>query len=472
MFNPWSKWPSSGMAIASRLISITYPDAELVTRAIRRRLEEAGVTSESKVEIKLVDPIAWLVSLALLQIGATSYVSSGVPVAILPDYIIGEPTFDLTGFAKVIPFDSSWLETGLGSSAVSDAALGYPQEDKILRVIFTSGTSGKPKGVAISFSSLKNRLGYLRSYWADARTELNLMGLGATGGFYSALSAFTNGYTYFSAYPFTPESVKFLSEKNFELLTGSPIQISDLISALNQTGLTMSSIKKVRIAGASPSELLLDQIRINFTNAEIEILYGSTEGGGVTRTIVQIGDSPLNVGHAIEGVLLEIVDDMGKPLPRNVIGQIRYKTPGLIQGYIGDPDHSQKHFKGGWFHPGDNGEIDDNGSLVLAGRDSDIVNLDGIKINLFDFDQIAGAFPNVTDAAAFLAENRQGIQVLGLAVVGEKIHMKDLEIRLVSTLGISPKVFVRSNSIPRNANGKVDREALKQSFYRLRDGKR
>lgn len=470
-FNPWNQWPQSGVAIQSKLVSVTYAEANLMTATIRRDLEESGVTAESSVEIRLADPISWLVTLALLQIGATSYVSAGAPVSVLPDFIVGDAVYDLTGFAKVIPFSANWLKPTAYPAETQFSQSVFPISDKLVRIIFTSGTSGRPKGVGVTFGDLIKRLTFLKSYWADSDKELNLMGLSATGGFYSALSAFANGRTYYSAYPFGPESVKFLSEQNLELLTGSPIQVSDLISALEAAGLSMSSIKKVRLAGASPTPALLDKIRVTFTNAEIELLYGSTEGGGVAKRIVGPGSSPTNVGQIIAGVSLEIVDESNKPTENQEIGQIRYKTPGLIQGYLNDAEHSKLHFRDGWFYPGDNGYLDDEGSLVLAGRESDLVNLDGIKLNLLDVDQVAGAFPNITDAASFLAENRIGMQILGLSVVGENIQMKELENRLVGTLGIAPKVFIKSRTIPRNANGKVDREALKNTFNRIRDSR-
>lgn len=203
------------------------------------------------------------------------------------------------------------------------------------------------------------------------------MGLAATGGFYSALSAFKYGRPYYSIYPMSSSFISELATQDIELLTASPLQVRDMLLELKAQNTNLRSVKLVRLAGSSAPTALLEEISLSMPGAEIEILYGSTEGGGVTRKIYRTGEKPADVGLPIAGVNIEITDDLGQVCEKNKPGAVRYKTPGLIVGYLNNQEATGKQFRGGWFYPGDHGYIDDRGHLILSGRDGDYVNLGG-----------------------------------------------------------------------------------------------
>ena len=129
---------------------------------------------------------------------------------------------------------------------------------------------------------------------------------------------------------------------------------------------------------------------------------------------------------------------------------------------------SGSSFRAGWFHPGDRGMLNASGHLVLDGRDSELINLGGVKIDPASVDAVIEGFPGVTDAAAFVIERRAGVPELGLAVVAEANgDLRALDRMLRQRMpGKHPTVFGRVATIPRNRMGKVERRRLTDEFRR------
>jgi long-chain acyl-CoA synthetase len=453
------------MAIVSSGLTVDYPTLRQIVGSLQRELEQQGVGAGSLVEIRLVDYLAWPVTLALFRIRAASYIAQKTPAGLVPDFVIGAKGIDFNQMAKHIEFEAAWLQNLDEVGAKDGAEVREPAPQDLVRIILTSGTSGEAKGVGITFANLQRRLEFLQGYWADKSVELNLMGLAATGGFYSALAAFTKGRPYYSIHPLSSDFVRRLASSQIELLTASPIQLRDLLIELKKQNVSLEEVSLVRLAGASAPTALLEEVSRSMPRAEIEILYGSTEGGGVTKKVFVAGDSPAEVGRPIDGVNLEIVDESGNPCGRGQLGVVRYKTPGLIIGYLNNQVATENHFKDGWFYPGDFGYLNELGHLVLAGRDGDHVNLGGEKVNLAKFDQIADAFPGVEEAAAFLIPSEYGFEKLAIAIIGDSVDMKALDSSIRARLwSVIPSVYFKTNLIPRNQNGKTDRAKLTDLF--------
>lgn len=469
-YNPWTNWPSSGIALVSPLGTLSFPELKAVVLNLELRLRERGVNSTSLVEIQLPDAVAWIASLSLMRIGAASYLSAPGVSPLEPDFVINSGQFNLNQTSRVIGFEKGWLDLSAIKMDNSDNSpdLGVassPNDGALLRVILTSGTSGKPKGVGVSFGQLQRRFSFLQSYWADAEHELNLMGLASTGGFYSALAAFVNGSTYYSVLPFSELALERVLNEPITLLSGSPVQIKDFIQALAAKKVTMPHLKVVRMAGATAPAALLAELERALPNVVIDLLYGSTEGGGVARRFHQSGTSPQNVGTLISGVELEIQRENGEMCRDGEVGLIRYKTPGLIADYQFQPEESQKSFRDGWFYPGDYGYMNEAGELVLSGRETDLINLGGDKVNLADIDQAARDFNLVEDAAGFVIEDPFGLPKIGLAVVGNHANLRALDVQMRKVFVSShPSAYIRVEKISTNANGKIDREALLNEY--------
>ena len=191
-------------------------------------------------------------------------------------------------------------------------------------------------------------------------------------------------------------------------------------------------------------------------------VYGSTEGGGVATRMLHEREDPANVGPAVPGVELQIVDDAGVPVPDGTVGLVRYRGRALTAGYYSAG--AVTAFPGGWFTPGDMGAMA-HGSLTLAGRTAELINIGGTKVDPTRIDALAAEFDGITDAAAFGFELRPGIEVLTVALVAEPdADLGGLERMLRAE--VAAVSLWRVAEIPRNRMGKIERSLLAQAFSR------
>lgn len=461
-FSPWGRWPEGGLAIFSPRLKLDYVQLQRAVLRVESELHDRGITAKDLVRIELNDPLAWIATLALMRMGVPSMGASGFEQAVLPDVILGSAQFDLDPVARKVLFDVRWLELENESRGTPDVPeVSRPSENQLVRLILTSGTSGGAKAVGATFSDVQRRTDFQRSYWNGFDHTLDLMGLGSTAGFYTALTSFLNGNPYYTMRPSVKGFLPVIASQPIELISGSPIQIKELIAALQATGLNFPNLRVIRLSGAASPDLLMETIEKQFPGVEIDILYGSTEGGGVTRKRHTSGESTMNVGLPLEGVDLQIVDDEGNSLGTEVEGRVRYRTPGLIAGYWRQDHHTDENFVDGYFYPGDRGFLDTKGALVLVGRESEHVNLGGEKVNLQDYDRLAMREPGVEDAASFVVQDTSGLNSINLAYVGAPSVAKRLESRMMSRFGAErPSRIHQVIEIPRNSNGKVDRKEL------------
>lgn len=167
------------------------------------------------------------------------------------------------------------------------------------------------------------------------------------------------------------------------------------------------------------------------------------------------------------GVEIQIVNDRHESLPTESEGLIRLQSPQMIHSYYKNPQASARSFKDGWFYPGDRGRLQDDGLLVLAGRDSELINKGGVKVNPVLIEQFIVDFEGIQDAAVFGLENTLGVQEIAVAlVIPDEFNLKELQLALMEKFGRSrlPSQFFRLKKIPRNQMGKVRRVLLSENF--------
>ena len=192
--------------------------------------------------------------------------------------------------------------------------------------------------------------------------------------------------------------------------------------------------------------------------------YGTTE----TSTIASAPAHALTglagaVGYVTPDVLLQIVDDNGGSVPANRAGSVRVRTPVSVNRYLDDLEHAGTAFRDGYFDTGDIGYLTDENMLVISGRKKEILNLGGDKVSPRIIEDALTAFYGIRDAAVLSVANGLGIDEAWALVVpngrlNEEALQKHCRERLAQTH--VPVRFISVADIPRNANGKVDRDRL------------
>ncbi|MBK6804244.1 MAG: long-chain fatty acid--CoA ligase [Betaproteobacteria bacterium] len=209
------------------------------------------------------------------------------------------------------------------------------------------------------------------------------------------------------------------------------------------------------------------RLRDAFAGAGVALYveYGAREASGISSTYpLDLDPSLETVGPPLPTAELEIVDGDGNPAPRGEIGEIRVRTTAMIHAYHGDPVATARHFKDGWFHPGDLGSLTANGSLCLHGRADDMMNMNGIKIFPAEIERLLEGDPAVRAAAAFALPSSVHGEIPVAAVElhdPATLSVAALLARARERLGVrSPRKIFVVDALPRNATGKILRREL------------
>ena len=458
-----------GMDIALASLGREWSFAELkaTVDAVAIRLRREGIRPRDVVGIDLPSALEWIVDLALLRLAVRSLSLRGVPQlgGLALNALLTSPSGRVELAPIVLQVDELWMSSAVSRASGVVPAVEYPRHDSIFRLMLTSGTTGLPRAAAYSVSALERRRDGLSRYWSDGRAELNFMPLSTTGGLHTAIANLQHGQAHLAVDFINETTMRFAVTRGVRVLCGSPAQIASALEVLAGAGLDLPDLEEVRMAGATPSATLLRLIADRL-NVPVRSVYGSTEGGGVTARMLRASDNLADVGPCLPGLELQVVDDAGEPVPVGTEGHVRYRGPGMTSGYFENGAISA--FRRGWFEPGDVGMLTPGGSLVLAGRTAEIINLAGRKVNPTVVDTLALQFAGVLDAAAFGLERENGIAELGLAVVAKTdcdLRALDQLLRARLTSGY-PMTFWRVAEIPRNRMGKAERAALAKAFAR------
>jgi len=429
---------------------------------------------------------AWVANLAAMRLGLTSAtLTSNFRQEIAAfgelDAIVGHvPSTATAKMAnRVIPFSVQSLTPlaeQLELTRTSPDRMEPQAESHAQRLLFTSGTTGKPKAVVWDFEMLHTRVSLVqRSQKVSSETRLiALLGMDTTGGFRYPLATWQAGGCVLFGEP-DPESretryARTLFEHS-NLLLSSPQRLETTLSTLHGTWKGKEARTIIVLVGRLP-RVLREQAH-QIAGCEVSIAYGATETGSIAAGDASLLDRHSGaVGFAVEGANVQIVDGNDSPKPRGESGIIRTRTSYMVHKYEGVEQNDQYGaFRHGWFYPGDHGVIFEDGLLAIEGRGSEIVNISGRKFSLTELETALTKLPEVQDIGAAMLKTDAGDQ-LNLAVVcSASTDLNKLSQQIALRLPVITKFrLVRIKTIPRNAMGKIVRNSLTEQLLRLLQG--
>jgi len=201
----------------------------------------------------------------------------------------------------------------------------------------------------------------------------------------------------------------------------------------------------------------------NWLNVPMVEAYGMTEAAHQMASNSIFGSrKPGSVGHAT-GLEIGILDDADQQLPDGQRGEVCIKGPNVFGGYEDNPEANAASFTRGWFRTGDQGSLDQDGSLTLLGRIKELINRGGEKISPQEIDEVLVAHPSVLEAVCFAVPHRIYGEEVAAAVVLNKPETEATLIqhcRSVLADFKCPSVIHIVESIPRTATGKIQRRKV------------
>jgi long-chain acyl-CoA synthetase len=444
---------------------LTNAEAVVYAKKIAYEIRRLGVKAGDVVALDLPDMLSILFTEAVYHEGCVS--------TVLPDGFVADGAFRIKWIfsrktptpqerAHVVIVDSRFLQQ------VDQNPYGISPSEApvdILRIVLSSGTSGTPKAIAMG-REMEVAMDAALASWFRSGPHLVLMDIGTARGIGELYLSVKGGRPFLSVGGATPDAIARIAAQNsVRSVKGSPAQLAGLVEELEATGRTLPSIEKVFFSGTSMPPGLASRIRRVTEGCIVYSNYGSTEAGG-TAVREYNSDDPFDAGRISPGTRVEIVDENDTVLPDSEQGRIRVKSPGMAQEYLGNPEATRLSFKDGWFYPGDLGVIRPDKGLTLAGRESEVINAGGVKIDPTRLDHFTLQVNGVIDACSFGYEASSGLLQIGIALVVED----DFDVQaLVSALKLefgsaAPTLVARVDTVPRTATGKPVRRTLAERY--------
>jgi 2,3-dihydroxybenzoate-AMP ligase len=457
------------LAIMTPAGNATYAkfDAD-IDRIGARLLEIDGLGGRIAIQTKNPS-LHWLALLALTRLNmltlslppAADRPEADLLAILKPDFILSDRETPVPGY-KSFFMSPQWVQDALSGPAAVLPKRSYSPEDPV-RVTTSSGTTGVPKKILYKRKHVDSRLKYgsLVIPIAEIRALIT-MGLDHSGGYVSALLCWLNGGTVVYPAP-NFQWVDVLPMLAPGGLTCAPAQLEVMMRALPTTFPPLQSFTCV-VAGSVLSQSLSVKARSRLT-PNLWVTYASSEAGFTALARAsQLEGREGAVGYVVPWADVEIVDKSGHALASGQTGEIRVRSDEIVDGYLEDDDESESAFRDGWFYPGDLGSLSVDGMLTIEGRTNEVMNFGGEKVSPLPIEEALTACAGVRDAVAFAVPGPGGVSIPFAAVVTEAGF--DREAAIGKLRALFPRLaiqIVETASIPRNAMGKIQREAVRDN---------
>jgi amino acid adenylation domain-containing protein len=387
----------------------------------------------------------------------------------------------LSAGAAYVPLDSDWPEariadivTEAGAIYVNPAALliedeadrapAEPTLEDPAYILYTSGSSGRAKGVAVTHRNLAHSTGARPVVYGD-RVDSFL--LASPFSFDSSIAGLfwtlCEGGTLIIPPDDFLEDLPALAETLTAERVTHWLSIPSLYAALLRHGeryLSSLSLRTVIVAGETCPPELVAQHRALLSGVRLFNEYGPTEAT-VWCTAGELAGPNIHIGRPIPGARVEVVDRHLKPVPIGVPGEILISGSGIAAGYVGQPETTAERFivQDGvrCYRSGDLGRFRSDGTLELLGRMDDQVKIHGIRVEPAEIEAVLSTYPGVSAAAVVALEGNLVAHVCAVQSSEDELR-RFLLLRLPEAL--VPRAWAFHRELPKMTSGKIDRRAL------------
>jgi malonyl-CoA/methylmalonyl-CoA synthetase len=467
------------------LASYTYEQAWAMAAQVAHALTEHRVRPGDRVAMQVAKTSeALIVYLACLRSGAVLVpLNPGATEAELhyllgdavPTLVIADPTLVAARSPlPVVTLDSTGGGTLLESAAPQPASAPSfsAKPDTPAAMVYTSGTTGRPKGAIVSHRNLTSNALTLAQAWgfgADDRL-LHLLPIFHVHGLFVATNCTIAGGGALVLAPRFDVDIVLEQLPRCTVMMGVPTFYTRLLADHRFDGETCRSARLL-ISGSAP---LLASTHAEFeqrTGHTILERYGMSETSMLTSNPLHGTRKPGTVGPALAGVSVRVVDSRsGDPLATGEVGDIEVRGPNVFGGYWRRPELNDTEFTvDGYFRTGDVGVFDADGYLTIVGREKDLIITGGLNVYPKEIEEAINALPGVAASAVIGVPDADFGEAVVAVVVGDARVVLDPDalrdsLRIVLAAYKVPKQIHLVDALPQNAMGKVEKAKLRDAF--------
>jgi fatty-acyl-CoA synthase len=342
---------------------------------------KAGLAPGQTVALFIVDTIlhaAVAFGLMRLGIATVSLTRPQVPKGIAVDAILTDrQTLNWQPSDRTVAISYDWIN---GDGAAPDYdRLCADDEDKVCRIILTSGSMGESKGVAFTHQDLAARVAHATYVkgprFAHCARLFCDLGFATSPGFGYALSLLSRGGTIYYLGPDPTDILQMLDLHQIEGMVTSPYGLGEFLKFFEADSAFETCFNHIICQGAMLSAELSRRVRARMCQ-NLYTSYGATETATAAFGPASVMESiPGAVGYVTAGAKIEIVDAQGILLPPDTDGLVRIRSRHTATEYVGDPETSRIHFRDGCFYSGDIGRLREDGIFIVSGREKTALNI-------------------------------------------------------------------------------------------------
>jgi acyl-CoA synthetase (AMP-forming)/AMP-acid ligase II len=455
----------------------TYADLDRRSDAVAAGLVARGVGPGDRVVLRLASDSRYVVAYAgAAKVGA---ITAGINPRLAPPeqealVDLADPAVVLAGPDEITELER-WGRPAIDRGAAVPVPL--PDPDRPVAIVFTSGTTGLPKGAVFG----ERQLDAVASTdtggaWAAsgepgpamlASTQFAHIGFTAKLPWYLRLATRTHILGRWRA----DEALRTIAEQRMPSIGGIAPQVALMLRSPEVEHHDWDHVKTIIMGGAASPPALVRAARERF-GAAYSIRYSSTESGGCgTGTAFDADDEEalFTVGSPRPGVQVRVRDDAGGPLPDGEVGELWLRSPTQMTGYWRDPDATAATIVDGWLRTGDLARIDERGLVRLAGRSKEMFIRGGYNVYPAEVEAELAAHPAVAEVAV-VPRPDPVMGEIGVALVAPRDHdhppsLDELRGFLHDRLAAYklPEALRLVDALPLTPVHKVDRRSLAQA---------
>ncbi len=373
--------------------------------------------------------------------------------------------------------------------AMPDVEVG-PDDDAT--ILYTSGTTGFPKGAV---STHRNVVNGLMAFWCNTTIQTARKGedlLSGSGGFAPCfilivplfhvtgcvpvmLSCFGMKFKLVMMHRWDPDTaLRLIEAERVTAFVGVPTQSWDMLESPSFAKYDTSSLATIGGGGAPAPAKLVDRVEKGFTKGRPNIGYGMTETNAFGPG--NAGDDyvthPTSTGRARTSILdIEIRDERGTAVPTGTRGEIWMRGPNIIRCYWNKPEETAETIVDGWLASGDLGRIDEEGFLYIEDRAKDMVLRAGENVYCAEVESAIYEHGDVYEAAVFGVPHERLGEEVGCVILrqpGADLDadgLKDFLSESLAPFKVPSRIAFADEQLPRNASGKILKRTLRDIYF-------
>jgi long-chain acyl-CoA synthetase len=347
-------------------------------------------------------------------------------------------------------------------------------EHDTFNILYTSGTTGVPKGVMLSHWNLGRNakiVAEMRGYIEPDTVVVGVLPLFHIYGITSVMNvSMYLGLTIQLFTHFEPERViETIEKENHTLFFGVPTMINRLIQVASEKPPRRSSLKFCISGGAS---LPVEFIRRFETLFETKI----HEGYGLTECPVCVENpygrptKPGSIGQPIPEFAAKVVDEAGKEVPVGQPGELIVRGPGVMKGYLNREKETAETIKDGWLQTGDIARLDEEGFLYIVDRKKELVIRGGFNVYPREVEEVLYQIPEVLEAAVYGVPHKDlGEEIAAVVVLKEGARIDEKGIQAYVKARVAPYKYPRivklvQEVLPKSGSGKILKKEVKKLY--------